>query len=472
MQNRKKPNLIFVLSDQHRFCDLGYAGNRDVDTPHLDTLAQESAVFDAAYSNCPLCVPARGSLLTALHALRHGAAANDLPIRPACESIATVLKHAGYDTAYIGKWHLGGPPRDAFIPHYNRLDFDYWRGYNCNHDYLNGYYDDNSNLRHRLEGYAPVGETGLALEYLDSTQRSDKPFAMFVCYGTPHDPYNLLPAGELERYLEKDLTLRRNCAQQLVQGEMVLAPYHPKAYYAGYYAHIHLLDQQIGRLIRKLKEMSKYENTIFVYTSDHGDMLGSHGFANKQLFYEESVHVPLLICWPEYVPAGPRHTAVGLVDLAPTILGMMGLQFQTDVDGEDISACVLHPEKPHHRCVYLYSYVPCHQAQNRKIASWRALTDGNTLLAADENSEILALFTNRDDPLQMHNQKDDARHAATLAKWKAKLDQQVQIHDGYIPWQELLKKNQLDDLWNESDAFFEKYFTRLRKQREKADVVR
>ena len=151
---------------------------------------------------------------------------------------------------------------------------------------------------------------------------------------------------------------------------------------------------------------------------------------------------------------------------------MMGLQFQTDVDGEDISACVLHPEKPHHRCVYLYSYVPCHQAQNRKIASWRALTDGNTLLAADENSEILALFTNRDDPLQMHNQKDDARHAATLAKWKAKLDQQVQIHDGYIPWQELLKKNQLDDLWNESDAFFEKYFTRLRKQREKADVVR
>lgn len=465
MQDKKRPNLVFVLSDQHRFCDLGYAGNEDVDTPCLDTLAQESAVFDAAYSNCPLCVPARGSLLTGLHGFRHGAAANDLPIRPDCESIATVLDKAGYDTAYIGKWHLGGAPRDAFIPHYNRLDFRYWRAYNCNHDYLHGYYDDNNNMRHTLNGYAPVGETDLALEYLQEGRQADKPFAMFVCYGTPHDPYFLLPPGELDRYMEKDLKLRGNCEPELVPGEMVVSPYNPKAYYAGYYAHIGLLDQQIGRLVERLKEMGEYENTIFVYTSDHGDMLGSHGFANKQHYYEESVRVPLLISWPGHVAAGSRESAISLVDLAPTVLGMMGLQFETKVDGEDLSGLTLDPAKDGRHFAYLYSYVPCHQAEKREIASWRAITDGKQMLAVDESGEVLALFDNETDPLQMQDRKDDAAYAAVKAELKAVLDAQVQTHDGYLPWQTLLEEKQLDDLWEESEVFFAEFFAQLRRKR-------
>ena len=164
----KRPNILFVFSDQHRFCDLGYAGNPEVETPNLDSLAREGAHFTHAYTSCPLCVPARGTLLTSLHALRHGAAANDRAIKNDCTSVAHVLTGAGYNTAYIGKWHLGGVPRNQFITKERRLGFEYWRGCECNHNYLSAYYDDNDNVRHLIDGYEPITQTNLAIEYMSS----------------------------------------------------------------------------------------------------------------------------------------------------------------------------------------------------------------------------------------------------------------------------------------------------------------
>ena len=124
---------------------MGCAGNTEVSTPNIDAIAAEGAMFRNAYSNCPVCVPVRGTLLTGLHPLRHGAAGNDLPIRTDLRSVADELNDAGYDTAYIGKWHLGGVPRDQFITEDRRLGFRYWRANNCNHDYMNYFYDDNDN---------------------------------------------------------------------------------------------------------------------------------------------------------------------------------------------------------------------------------------------------------------------------------------------------------------------------------------
>ena len=478
------PNIVFVFSDQHRFCDVGYAGNSEVRTPNLDRLARRGAVFRTTYSNCPVCVPARGTLLTGLHALRHGAAANDLPIRPQCVSIADVLNKAGYTTAYIGNWHVGGAPRDQFITHYNRLGFQYWRANNCNHDYLAGYYDDNSNRRFPIDGYAPEGETTLALQFMEQAaglgdgkpdggkrQSGDlrggesdgggqrKPFAVFLGYGSPHDPYLKLPEPERERALRRNVTFRENVAEPPRDGEISIEPYDLQKFYAGYYGHIELIDKQVGRLADWLDGHGLFENTIFVYTSDHGDMLGSHGYLNKQMYFDEGSRVPFVISWPGHIPAGEREQLLSLVDVAPSLAGLVGERFEREVDGRDLSDVMKNPEQPGQDYVYLYSYVPCHQAKYRKLPSWRALTDGERLLVTDQAGEAVCMYDTKNDPFQMRDVVDDPAWQGRREQMAKALAGEVRLHDGYMPWQELLKRHRLDDLWQESEAFFAKLFT-------------
>lgn len=480
----KLPNIIFVFSDQHRFCDVGYAGNTEVTTPNLDRLARRGAVFRSAYSNCPVCVPARGTLLTGQHALRHGAAANDLPIRPQCTSIADVLNQAGYTTAYVGKWHLGGAPRDQFITHYNRLGFQYWRANNCNHDYLSGYYDDNNNQRFPIEGYAPEGETTLALQFLEQVagERSEerrsgkcrfdevqdgerkseaqrKPFALFLGYGAPHDPYLRLPEPKKSETLCRNVTFRENVSEPVRAGEVSIEPYDLQKFYAGYYAHIELIDRQIGRLMKWLDESGLSQDTIFVYTSDHGDMLGSHGYLNKQMYFDESTRVPFVISWPGHIPAGERGQLLSLVDVAPTLAGLAGLRFESKVDGHDLSGEMKDPSRKGQEYVYLYSYVPCHQAKNRELPSWRALTDGKRLLVTNQEGKAVCMYDMEADPFQTCDIVKNPAWREQRERMMEMLENEVRLHDGYIPWQELLKRHHLDELWQESEIFFAGLFT-------------
>src|SRR5690606_27508990 len=148
-------NILIVLSDQHRFCDLGCAGNAEILTPHFDEFARRAVRSTQCISNSQLCVPARGSLLTGLVPHRHRAISNDLPVDPDCPSLATVLGRHGYHTGYIGKWHLGGVPREKPIEAADRLGFCEWKVANCNHQYHRGFYFDEANQRHAIEGYEP-----------------------------------------------------------------------------------------------------------------------------------------------------------------------------------------------------------------------------------------------------------------------------------------------------------------------------
>lgn len=461
MTMSKKPNILFVFSDQHRFCDMSCAGNADVQTPNMDALAREGAYYMAAYSNCPLCVPARGSLLTGLHALKHGAAANDLPVKTDTESVADVLNRAGYDTAYIGKWHLHGMPREAYIPQEDRLGFKYWRVSNCNHNYLNGYYDDNENVRHPLEGYAPIGETGLAIDYIENRKNNSSPFALFLSFGTPHDPYDALPEGDLEKSMALGFKYRENWQDTLAPEEIAIGGYHPDSMYAGYYAHIRRLDEQLGRLIKKLKDDGLYDNTIIVYTSDHGDMLGSHGFLNKQIYFDESARIPFIISWPGHIEPGKRSEPISTIDMAPSLLGITGLSFRSEPDGCDISPNMLDKTRHIQDYVYFYSYVPCHQAGNRSIPSWRAVSNGKQTLVKDQDGAVVALFDMVKDPYQMINVKDHEDYAPVLQTLEKILDAKVALYDDYIPWEELLKKSGLFGEWERSEAMCADMFRRF-----------
>jgi len=452
----KKPNILFIFSDQHRFCDLGYAGNPQVETPNLDLLAEDGAPFDNAFTNCPLCVPARGTLFTGLHALRHGAAANDMAVIPNSPAVAGALNQAGYQTAYIGKWHLGGIPRDQAISAERRLGFAYWRGCNCNHDYLNAYYDDNDDLRHRIEGYEPIAQTSLAIEFMQSQRQSPKPWAMWLCFGTPHDPYLSLPEGDAERYFAREIALRANVkpilSQDLFDGRVPAPDILRNC--AGYYAHIRQIDLQVGRLVAWLKANQQYEDTILVYTSDHGDMLGSHGYLGKQIFYDESVRIPLLFSWPGHVAPGRRKQLISIADLAPTLLGLLGLHLEGNVDGVDCSAALRAPDWQGQEGVYLYSYVPCHNAAMRDIQSWRAVSTARHTFVMDEARAPLYLFDRLSDPLQENNLIDHADCREIRARLEAQLDQQVLRHDAYMPWEQLLAQRGLLPEWEKSQAHF------------------
>ena len=452
----KQPNILFVFSDQHRFSDLGYAGNTDVDTPVLDHLAEGGAFFNNAFTNCPLCVPARGTLFTGLHSLRHEAVANDMKVRETSPSIASVLNQAGYDTAYIGKWHLGGVPRDQFITSGRRLGFTHWRGCNCNHDYLNAYYDDNDNVRHPIQGYEPIAQTTLALDFLEGRQPSQRPWAMWLCFGTPHDPYLTLPEGDAQRYFDRELSLRKNVmpirTEDLFAGRLP-APDILKNY-AGYYAHIRQIDLQVGRLVEWLKTNDQFEDTILVYTSDHGDMLGSHGYLGKQIYFDESVRIPFILSWPGHVPPGRRAQVISIADMAPTLLGLTGLSFETSVDGVDCSAVLVNPSAPGQGGAYLYHYIPCHNAALRDVQSWRAVTNERFTYVVDETRTPVSLFDRGADPFQMTDLINHPAHQETRSRLARMLDEQVARHDGYIPWEQLLAEKGLLPEWNRSQAYF------------------
>ncbi len=445
-----KPNIVFIFSDQHRAFDCGFMGSANAKTPNLDRLAAGGALFRNAYSNCPVCVPARGTLLTGLYPLRHGAAANDIPIRQN-QSIAHILGDAGYDTAYIGKWHLGGIPRKKFITEENRLGFRFWRGCNCNHNYLKAYYDDESNTRHEIEGYEPIAQTNMALEFIEE-RGDDKPFALFICYGTPHDPYTRLPEGELEREAEGKIELRANIepSREGKYDEKKL-----RRQYTGYLAHIRLLDEQIGRVMALLEERGIAENTIVVYTSDHGDMLGSHGYTKKQWFYEESVHIPLIVSHPAKIKPGAREQLISLVDIAPTLAGYLNLSFRKEVDGADLSNVLTDPSAKGIDSVYLFNIIPCHQAWNREIRSWRAVvTDDLYMLATEEDGQVIFMSDLKSDPLQTNDLSENEDLREKRSELCEILAAHVERNDGYMPWEEIVKEHGLLEDWNASQIHF------------------
>lgn len=468
----KKPNLVFILSDQHRFCDSGFMGNTQLSTPCLDRLAAGGAVFEHAYSNCPVCVPARGTLLTGLHAFNHGAAANDMSLA-VTRGIGNSLSEAGYRTAYIGKWNLGGVPRDRYIDRNERLGFEFWRANNCCHDYMHSYYFDNDNVRHEIDGYSPIGFTDIALSYIKEQASGNKPFAMFLSYSPPHDPYLLMPPEDVALCEARapHVRLRRNVSE-ITEDKYVPPKGHhaygttdPWAKYrkevttdklrsdlAGYYRHIEKLDEQIGRVIDLLKEQGVYEDTVIVYTSDHGNMLGSHGCLNKQWYFEESVRVPFVINWPGKITSGRRDQVISLVDVVPSLLGLLGIRSHDKYDGADVSRAFLDRDADMSNIAYLYNIVPAHQAWRREIFSWRAITDGHLVYVANQDASPLAMYDLDTDPYEFNNLLPSNPFAG--GNLKQLLEIEVNKYDGFLPWQDLLRNYGLADEWNKSQAHF------------------
>ncbi|MBC2595157.1 sulfatase [Ruficoccus amylovorans] len=449
-----RPNILFVFSDQHRWSDLGCYGNKEVQSPYLDEFARSGTTVEACLSNCPLCVPARGSLLTGLYPMKHRAVSNDLPIDPSANSVAHALNGKGYHTGYMGKWHLGGIPRDQAIEQERRLGFTEWKVCNCSHDYLNSYYYDEKNRRHEINGYDAETYTTLAVDFIRRNKDEDQPWALWLSWGPPHDPYFAVPEKYLARYDEQTLSLRPNVPDTIVHslGHRWTRE-EARRNLKGYYAHITALDEQFGRLVKTLEESGQLENTIVVYTSDHGDQLGSNGYTNKQLPYEESVRVPLIVRGPGIQPGARTSAMIGTTDLPVTVLSLAGVELD-GADGRDLSSIFSDNSATGLDECYLFDLVPCHQSARRGTGAWRAVRTRRYTYACSDNGEPALFFDNLADPAQRNNLVADRAYADILSALQARVKAFADEYDALIPWPNLLKENGLLDEWNKSQRYF------------------
>ncbi len=351
----KQPNIVFLFADQMRADVLGCYGNEAVPTPHLDAMAQAGTVFDHAISTWPVCSPYRAMLLTGRHPMANGTVSNDVGFKDGLPSIATACRDQGYATGYIGKWHLEWN-RDPFVPKHRRMGFDYWAVNNCTHQYMDHFYCTDTPEKIHFQGYDAIVQTDLAIDYI--ANNTGNPFCLFFSWGPPHDPYNKVPQACKDRVPMEKIHLRENVQERAVV-DWLLARDDPSPGMAakrqsrravlddderlksemlqGYYAHTAALDDCVGRIRTALRDHGLEKDTILVFTSDHGDMLGSHRMALKQMPFEESIHVPFLLEYPHSVPAGRRNDVLlAPIDIMPTLLSLAGLACP-DVDGRDLA---------------------------------------------------------------------------------------------------------------------------------------
>jgi arylsulfatase A-like enzyme len=436
----KKPNLLFVFADQMRGMDMGCAGNRDMITPVMDRLAREGVMCSRAYATVPICGPNRACLLTGTYCTTNGVMFNDQALRTDIPTLGKLAKANGYRTGYVGKWHLDGSPRDKFTPPGERRQGfdDFWAVHNCVHLYKQALYYRDTPEMIREERYQPEVHTDLALEFIDRCQLAGEPFCLVVSWEPPHNPYEEVPAKYQAMYDASKLTLRPNVRP--IPKEVLDPLWSFPQTIADYNALITSLDDQLGRLLARLEATGELDNTIVVFTSDHGDMMWSQGLLYKCVPYEESVNVPLLVRWPAGLPrGGVCDTLIGTVDVLPTLAGLMGWQIPAGVEGLDLSGALSgKPLAEEPESLFLAFYSPYVFREDQPTPEWRGLRTPRYTYAESADRRVWKLFDNEVDPYQMHNQAEDADAKPQAATLGALLDGWLtRLGDPFLPMAEM-----------------------------------
>ena len=438
---QKRPNIVYVFADQWRVQDTGYAGNPQVKTPHLDSLAAQSVSFTHAVAGIPVCCPARACLLTGQHALTHGVFVNDVHLADDAVSMAKLFKSDGFDTAYVGKWHVDGRGRSNYIPPESRQGFDYWKALECTHDYNNSrFYAGDSDQPLNWEGYDAIEQTKDVQAYLrgrsrDGDGKSDTPFLLVLSWGPPHAPYETAPEAYRQMYDPNSIELRPNVPPEMAE--------EARNWIAGYYAHCTALDDCLGALLQTLEDEGMAENTIFVFTSDHGDMLGSQGEVKKQRPWEESIRVPFLLRWPQRFGRQGREVDALLdtPDILPTLLSLTDIPIPDTVEGRDFSATIEGGEDPSGGAALIYCPHPFGQFLRPDGGrEYRGLRTRNHTYARDLNGPWL-LYDNEADPYQLDNLVNRASVSSIQAELEAELQRKLSDRgDEFLPGQTYIER--------------------------------
>lgn len=365
------PNLLFILTDQQRPDTLGCYGNNLIKTPNLDILARESSVFENAYVSQPICTPSRATIMTGLYPQAHGLITNSVPLKEETKTIAEMVSDE-YSCGYYGKWHLG----NELIPQHG---FDQWvsmeGGYQSRHpgqeqishfsDYHNFLVKHGFSPDTGLEGnrtFSREMAAGLPGEFTKANwlgleaarfikNNQDQPFVLYVSFLEPHMPYD----GPLnDMYSRDQLGVGPQFLQKPPENasyrNRLFADYYMQSTFEGhdlstesgwremrarYWGNVTHVDRSVGTILCALEEFGLAENTIVVYTSDHGEMMGDHGMYNKMVMYEEAIRVPLVIRVPWFEnQVKLAKGRISQIDLVPTLLELMQEEIPGELQGE------------------------------------------------------------------------------------------------------------------------------------------
>ncbi len=430
----RRPNIVFVFADQWRQCAASFNGDPNLRgrTPHMDALAAESVNFSLAVAGCPVCSPYRASLLTGLRPHRHGVFVNDLALNYAGPKLGEIFRAAGYDTAWIGKWHVDGPDRGAFIPRQRRCGFDFWEVLECTHDYTNSWYWGNDDRLHRWEGYDALAQARHAAAWLRARTQRDPPFFLVVSWGPPHNPYHAAPEHYRASFHAEEVELRPNVPRAWAECA--------RRDLAGYYAHIAALDEGLGEIIRALEASGQADETIVVLTSDHGDMLGSQGLERKQKPWDESLRVPFLVRdVRDARRARVVDAPIDAQDLLPTLLGLAGLAAPEGIDGLDYTSAIREGRPVGDGAALIACYAPFDEWSRAKGGrEYRGLrTARHTYVRTFDGPWLL--YDNILDPYQIRNLVSLPEYQDLLTQLEAFLDRKLkEAGDDFSPAGELI----------------------------------
>lgn len=360
-----KKNLVVILTDQLRSQALGCYGNREIQTPHIDALSAGGFQFDHMVSNCPICMPARSALLSGQYARRCTGNLNnhhlidgkgrwyfpDPPERVRTQlpgkTLPELLKDAGYRNHLIGKWHVHPEPR--------LLGFDSWCYPLAYHRYYQQCFFENDTA-YVVDEFAPFYEARKVKEFISEYDR-EEPFFLFYNISLPHMPVGQIP-GEYEHvYDPKQTELRQNVRSGGEEQDRLWLENYVRYYFGNekievperflrdldirrvtalYNAFVTITDTLVGQVMTTLRESGLAEDTLVLFTSDHGDMLGSHGLYNKSQLYDEATRVPLILNGPDVPRGRSTNQMAQIIDILPTLVESCGLTSAAHADGQSL----------------------------------------------------------------------------------------------------------------------------------------
>ncbi len=347
----KQKNIIFYFSDQQRWDTV----NEEV-TPNLCSLAKEGVKFENNFTCQPVCGPARACLQTGVYATQNGCCYNGIPLPDDITPLAHYFNEAGYETAYIGKWHLasnrlpgiGLHCESKAVPKNKQGEYQYWRGADVleftSHGY-DGYVFDTDGNKLDFKGYRADCINDYALEYLEKNRNKDKPFFMFVSQLEPHHQNDRHCFEGYKETVEKykdypipdDLTPFKGDYNEM---------------FPDYISAINRLDYNVGRLVDKLKELNLYDDTIIIYTSDHGCHFKTRNLEYKRSCHESSTHTPLIIKGGGFDGGRTETRLSSLIDMPPTLLSLAGIPIPKSYMGVDLTQQINAPDKKRD-CVFI-----------------------------------------------------------------------------------------------------------------------
>jgi arylsulfatase A-like enzyme len=446
-ESMRKPNILFIMTDQQRADCVGCYGNPIIRTPNLDGIAREGVRFVNAYSSTPTCTPARAAILTGLSPWHHGMLGYGKVAERYPFELPRAMADAGYYTFAIGKLHYH-PQRNyhgfhgALLDESGRVESpgfisDYRQWFKKNAPDLdpdatgigwNSYLSSPYALPEELHPTRWTGDR--AVEFIENYDR-DQPFFLKVSFARPHSPYDppkrfwdmydedKIPPPHMGDWARKYASIDDPKDLNLWHGDLGIEQVRRSR--RGYYGNVTFIDEQIGRILKALESRGFVDSTFILFTSDHGDMLGDHHLWRKSYAYEGSAHIPMIIRWPEkLVPQAQRgitlSNPVELRDILPTFLDAAGARIPKQIDGKSLLTLMRNAGSKWRGWIDL-EHATCYAKEN----VWTGLTDGcwKYIYHAYQGAE--QLFDLRNDPWELHDLSKDSSYSSTLKLWRERM---------------------------------------------------